>query len=288
MGMTDSARQGDDDYDPESYRPEVTSGDEDRNGESSDAAPEPATTGAPADDDDPPPTVFPDYAPTWHELRELARYWVRENLNFSVNYYLFGFTSASQSKRVAASGERLCRLEKSLGVDAVEKIVAQVEDKYRLSLGDRIWEIFTKGSRAELDAVREEISESMRYDLDIAPRAVPQGLLPADIGVKDCTPETWQDFGAYCNTSGLRDKLTEQVRAAVGGVHGQAGGGGRAVKSRVLRRCPANRSVRLHSTRMTTRTLRYPGEQDMKKQHCLLRDVARLLKVKLCQVAARE
>ncbi len=47
----------------------------------------------------------------------------------------------------------------------------------------------------------------------IAPRAVPQGLLPTDIGAEGCTLETWQEFGASFNASGLREKLAEQVRA---------------------------------------------------------------------------
>jgi len=163
--------------------------------------------------DDPPPAERLDYAPSRHELVQLARYWIREDLTFSVDYYLFGFTSCSQSKLVAHGGDRLRQLDKVLGDEAIEKAVKQVEDEYRYSLGDRIWEFFTKGSRSELRAVQDELRDGTIYGRGIAWRAFPQGLLPSDVGAVDCAPETWQEFGAFCNASGLRKKLAEQVRA---------------------------------------------------------------------------
>ena len=41
------------------------------------------------------------------------------------------------------------------------------------------------------------------------PRAVPQGLLPTDMP-RSYALETWQEFGASFNASGLREKLAEQ------------------------------------------------------------------------------
>jgi hypothetical protein len=215
--MIDIALQ-DDDVDYESfikeYSPEAICQGEDGSGdEGADAANELGMPSIPTDDEfDPPSAEFADYWPSRNELLQLARYWTKESLSFVVNYYLFGFTGGYESRLAAISGVRLRRIARLVGDEAVQAIATQVEDEYRRSLGDRIWEIFTKGSRAEVDAVRAEISESMRYGLGIAPRAVPKGLLRADIGVQDYKPETWRDFTAYCETVGLPEKLAEQVR----------------------------------------------------------------------------
>ena len=214
--MMDTVPQGDDDLDYESfvkeYSPEAICQGEDHNGDD-EGANDPLARSVPTDDEfDPPTAERLDYAPTRHELIQLARYWVREDLRFVVDYYLFGFTSCSQSKLVAFGGDRLRQLEKILGDEAVQTVVEQVEDEYRWSLGDKIWKIFKEGTRAELEVVREEIWELNRNGGSIGPRTVPQGLLPADIGVNDCALETWLEFGAYCKASGIREKLAELVR----------------------------------------------------------------------------
>ena len=202
--LPDNAPRGDGGLDYESfleeYRPEAVCQDENRNDED-------------ADDprDVPPPTECLDYVPSRHELLQLARYWVRETLSFPVNFHLFGFTGSYESKLVALGGERLRQLETVLGAEAVQSVVKQVEDEYRWGLGDRLWEIFTKGTQEELEAARDEIRANWP-DSIMPARAVPQGLLPADIGVRDCAPETWLEFGAYCGASGIREKVSEQVR----------------------------------------------------------------------------
>jgi len=192
-----------DEFDEKQYRPEGASHDEtrsDRDGKESEAS------------DESPAERF-HYAPSRRELLYLAKYWADRELSFVVDGCLFGLTGGMERRLEAASGERLFQLEKILGAETIEKAVKQVEEECRHSLGDRIWEVFTKGTRAELSAVQDEIRDACMCGLDISPRALPRGLLPSDVGAMDCAPETWQEFGAFCNASGLRKKLAEQVRA---------------------------------------------------------------------------
>ncbi len=139
-GMTDSAPQDDGDLDYESfvkeYGPEATCQGEDRNDddEGADDAHDPLAKSFPTDDEfDPPTTDRLDYAPSRHELLQLARYWTKESLSFVVNYYLFGFTGGYESRLAAISGVRLRRIARLVGDEAVQAVDKQVEDEYRWS-----------------------------------------------------------------------------------------------------------------------------------------------------------
>ena len=212
--MMDTVPQGDGDLDYESfvkeYSPEAICQGEDQNGDD-EGANDPLARSVPTDDEfDPPTAEFAGYWPTHHELLQLAEYWAKRSLGFSVNGILFGFYDDYESRLAAISAVRLRRIAKLVGDEAVQTVAKQVEDGYRYSLGDRIWEIFTKGSREDLETVRWAIRANWPESNMAAP-PVPQGMLPADVGAVDCTPKTWRLFEAFCNGSGLREELSEQV-----------------------------------------------------------------------------
>jgi len=212
VAADDTSRVDDDRSHEESaaeYEPEAIFPGEDQNDDQANAH-APVAVHIPTDDElDLPMTEFADYSLMHHELIELAWYWARESLKCTVNGIL-GFSRGCESRFAALCQDRLRRIATLVGADEVQRIVEQVKGDYRWSLGDRVWEIFRKGSRADLETVRAEISVSWP-ESDMAAPPVPQGVLPADVGAVDCTPKIWQVFDAFCLGSGLREKHYTKV-----------------------------------------------------------------------------
>ncbi len=152
----------------------------------------------------------PEFVPTRHEVLEIARYWGSELLDNQIYWFLYGQTGSDEIRIMAFAEARLDRIAAILGTESVTAVWEQVEHKFREQLGDKLWDTFKNGNEDEWNAVRHDAYATM--EAGGPPQAVPQGLLPADVGADDCGPETWREFAAYCKASWLTEQLSKQVR----------------------------------------------------------------------------
>ena len=125
-----------------------------------------------------------------------------------------GSRARSQSKLVAFGGDRLRQLEKIL----VPKPCRPSLSRWRTSTVIR-WATGSGRSSRRVPGRNWRPCEKRSAQLaraDHARKARTDGVLPADIGVTDCDPETWREFKAFCNGSGLRES-SRSKSASCGG-----------------------------------------------------------------------
>lgn len=94
---------------------------------------------------------WPKYAPVREELQALARYWAGVILDDRLWEFFYGTPSC------ACAGERLDAIAQVAGQDMVAEAVAEAEKGAREGLGEECWRIFTSGSPAEREAVRDSM-----------------------------------------------------------------------------------------------------------------------------------
>ena len=104
-----------------------------------------------------------EFKATPDELRELARYWAELALNIRLFSFVFGQYSGSDTRLRHYAHFRLEEIDKVLGHEAVDKIVADAEEKHRRHLGKEKWRVFKEGTEHERDQVVRESYRGMDY-----------------------------------------------------------------------------------------------------------------------------
>jgi len=109
----------------------------------------------------------PGYVPTREELIALARHWAKERLDTALERFVAAFCGSDGSADMflmAHASDRLHLIAKVIGEEACQKVIAQVEEKERRSLGDERWRIFLHGSEAEKYQVAMENCRRIEHE----------------------------------------------------------------------------------------------------------------------------
>lgn len=93
----------------------------------------------------------PDYVPTQHELRELAKYWMREKLSAESSMFLDDQIGSDEMRISSFANRRLCRIEQIISEETINKVFGEVEEEMRKHWGDELWEIFKTGDKGARD-----------------------------------------------------------------------------------------------------------------------------------------
>ncbi len=111
---------------------------------------------------------LPEFVPTKHEVIQIAKYWFHRRLDNSFFFFTFTQTGSSEWRTNSYANRRLDRVAALLSEEEFEKLIVDVERDYKDKNGitDEVWNIFTNGSKEELEAyqdkVQQEIAESMK------------------------------------------------------------------------------------------------------------------------------
>lgn len=100
----------------------------------------------------------PEYRPTRHELRQLARYWRREQLDTELTYFFHATGGGDWSRLAAYGGLRLARIARAIGEEGVVEEAARAEWKAARGMGADRWRVFLRGTRQERDAIWDEVA----------------------------------------------------------------------------------------------------------------------------------
>jgi hypothetical protein len=103
------------------------------------------------------------YPLTRDELLVLARHWAKEDLDLQLFFFFTGCTGGIECRTMAYAGHRLRRIADLLGLDAVQRAVAEVEEEARRDIGDEEWRGFTGGTEEAWDRAIERTEQDHAY-----------------------------------------------------------------------------------------------------------------------------
>lgn len=92
--------------------------------------------------------VCPEYSPTHHELKQLAKYWIERILDLDFYWHQTQCTGSSEWREREFAARRLSRLSNALGHKQITELEADVCDTLRDRFGAELWDSFA-GQRAE-------------------------------------------------------------------------------------------------------------------------------------------
>ena len=102
------------------------------------------------------------FVPTRHELLQLVKYWEDVYLDYAMMWFFYATAGSDWLRKQSFARHRIGRIADILGDDEVNKAIDEVCSKMREQIGDRYWEIFISGDKAQREAVWEE--EQKRVD----------------------------------------------------------------------------------------------------------------------------
>lgn len=84
----------------------------------------------------------PEYAPTRHELQQLAKYWIERSLDLDFYWHHTQCTGSSEWREREFAERRLSRISKVLGRGVVQELEAEVCNELRDRFGAEAWDAF--------------------------------------------------------------------------------------------------------------------------------------------------
>jgi hypothetical protein len=98
------------------------------------------------------------FVATRHELLELTKYWAQRVLDSE--FFVFHTAQiGSDDLRIGPYGNRrIDRIAELIGKEPVDAVVKQVQDDFAKEQDPRIWEIFTRGDKAQYLAFDKEVA----------------------------------------------------------------------------------------------------------------------------------
>lgn len=100
--------------------------------------------------------LYPDFAVTHEELRELARSFLDEMYTEDIFAALHDVHSSAAMNRRIYAEHRVALIEETIGREAVQKVNSHVAEKHRQSVGDYVWRIVREGSEQELQQLKDD------------------------------------------------------------------------------------------------------------------------------------
>jgi hypothetical protein len=106
----------------------------------------------------------PDFVPTFHELRQLASYWMQERIEHDFDWFAYQQTGSSEWRWSVFISRRLGRLAKILGEEMMQQVREDAIASFRKSypkISDEDWRVFTTGAEEEQEAWRTKLWKEM-------------------------------------------------------------------------------------------------------------------------------
>ena len=106
----------------------------------------------------------PDFVPTLHELKQLARYWIGERIDSDFEWFAYQQSGSSEWRWSVFISRRLSRLAEVLGEEAVWQVGKVAVETYRKCyprINDEDWRVFTIGTEQEQEAWRTKLRKEM-------------------------------------------------------------------------------------------------------------------------------
>ena len=104
------------------------------------------------------------FVPTLHELKQLASYWMQEQLEHDFDWFAYQQTGSSEWRWSSFISRRLDRLAEILGEEAMRQICKDSVTSYRKrypKISDEDWRVFTTGTEEEQEAWRTKLRKEM-------------------------------------------------------------------------------------------------------------------------------
>lgn len=102
-----------------------------------------------------------EYVPTVHELRVLAEYWSRTEIDIDFDTFAFAQIGSTELRLGPYAGRRLGRIARLISEDTVREIHQKEEDRMRAKVDPAMWEAFVKDDIATRDRLLTEIYRRM-------------------------------------------------------------------------------------------------------------------------------
>jgi hypothetical protein len=96
----------------------------------------------------------PEFVPTIYELKQLASYWMEEEIDQEYVWFVFGTSGSREWRWNVFIARRLNRLAEILGKEAMQLIHKYALESYQKGhqIDDEEWRAFTTGTEEEQDA----------------------------------------------------------------------------------------------------------------------------------------
>lgn len=109
------------------------------------------------------------------EFLELTRYWAEARCQLLVSPLRGDQNRASDQTTLAHMTERLAEIAEEVDEEDAERIVAEVEDRYRKIVGDEAWHVLKEGTPDEQQALADEWNKraSVQENSPVADAPVP-------------------------------------------------------------------------------------------------------------------
>jgi hypothetical protein len=82
------------------------------------------------------------YKPTRHELKMLARYWAKTQLDIQVSWFFYRQAGSTDIRLEPYAANRLRRLSEAIGREVVDALVKELQQDQRKKMGDEFWRVF--------------------------------------------------------------------------------------------------------------------------------------------------
>ena len=96
--------------------------------------------------------VCPEFTPTHHELKQLAKHWIERKLDLDFYWHQTQCTGSSEWREREFAARRLNRLSNLLGHEQITKLEAEVADTLRDRFGAEPWDSFASQRVESSDA----------------------------------------------------------------------------------------------------------------------------------------
>jgi hypothetical protein len=102
-------------------------------------------------------TEVAEFVPTRHELIQLVKYWTERIVERQYQYFLTGCSGSSDIRLEPYAWRRVGRIAGLLGKKRVNRVLREVRASYAENQDKELWEIFTKGTPEQQEAVSAEM-----------------------------------------------------------------------------------------------------------------------------------
>jgi len=104
----------------------------------------------------------PGFIPLKHELLQLVKYWVEEDLRGQWWRFTTGWIGRFESNISALACARIGEIKALIGTNEVTKAVEEAQERFKAEQDERLWEIFVNGDMDQWMAVQEEHDRIIR------------------------------------------------------------------------------------------------------------------------------
>ena len=99
---------------------------------------------------------FSEYSPSHYELEVLARHWQKTALDIELEWFFLATTGSTEIRLGPYARRRLARIAQTIGDDAVDEVIEQVNQEARDRLGEDDWRTFVEGDESARQKLLEE------------------------------------------------------------------------------------------------------------------------------------